>query len=713
MKANSLILFGILFYLSPLSLQAQERLIEGTVLERSTGLPLVGAHVMLQSNWKIGTVSDSNGAFEINVSSAISTDSLIISFVGYTEQVLALRTFNTGQGILLVERSNAMQEVEIVGEKLIAEEFSIQKIERIDIYKNPSAKADVLLAVNALPSSTTVDETANVSFRGSNPAQTGIYFNQVPVYDAVRFSQLNGIGTFSFFNTEIVNNVQVFAGNPPLEFGNTTSGLVAIQSEDQLVSKRYTSLLASLASIAINHRQKTGARSSLVLFGNYQFSAPLKSINEISLDDILKFKSIDAGIHWVHHSPNKLSVKVFNYVLDEGYDYNFRSPSYNGVFQQSRFNNLTVVNIVKKLDAGTLSINLGNRWSHQLFNYSKAIYDISNLDLYGSIQYQKENKYSGIKLGVVYDGRFQEFKGIVPEFHYAQGLTHPFKKIEPTSNQREVIDLYLYYKVIPTENLTIGMAARKNIPWNNQDHYLSRQLNIDYRIHPLHRLKFATGTFNQHILPQDIDGPIRLKAYQMSLDYQYNNGTVMLNTSIFHKRTDVENAGKEINSGFEVALNYVPLPKLFFDISYTGLMIEREFEGLKYHSIYDLPYFIRMGLEWNFIKMYTLGLRGVFRKGIWYKPIVQANYQPGLNAYEPVYASPGESNRYPGYNLLDATISSVHALGESVGLVLFMSVGNIFNFQNVRQYSYNWDYTVQTEKIFSSRTVYFGAMVTF
>jgi len=44
----------------------------------------------------------------------------------------------------------------------------------VEIYLNPSSKADPLLAVNSLPSATTLDESANISFRGRSPAETGI-----------------------------------------------------------------------------------------------------------------------------------------------------------------------------------------------------------------------------------------------------------------------------------------------------------------------------------------------------------------------------------------------------------------------------------------------------------------------------------------------------------------------------------------------------------
>ncbi len=697
----------------PFLLFAQDRTIESRILDASNREPLVGAHVMLQSNWKIGAISDFNGNFVLDLREATVKDSLIVSYLGFVEQVLSITDIKAGQSILLYEVSNALQDIEIIGEYPISEEFSIEKIERLEIYKNPSAKADALLAVNALPSSTTVDETANISFRGSSPAQSGIFFNQVPVYDAVRFSQLNGIGTFSIFNTEIINKVHVFAGNPPLEFGNSTSGLVAIQSEDQLISKRLTSILISLASVGINHRQRTGERSSLALFSNYQFSLPLKTLNAVSLANILKFSSVDAGLHWVFHSPKNMSVKFFNYTLNESYDYNFRSPSYKGIFQQSRFSNLSIINIVKKFKGSSIAINLGNRWSNQHYEYSKARYDIQDRDYYGSIQYRREKKRSGMKAGIAYDGRFQKFKGIIPSYFFAQGPEHPFEVVQPSQKKREILDLFLYYKIIPSDNLTIGLAGRKNIPWNEQQHYFSRQFNINYQVNPFHNLKMAIGTFNQYMMSQDNGDPIRLKTNQISLDHQYQYEGLIFSTALFYKHTNFEKNYSERNVGIEVLTRYKPSSRVSLSLSYTGLKVTREVDGVRYPSQYDLPFFIRLGAEWNFIKMYTLGVRGLFRKGTWYQPVAGTTYHTNLDSFEPIYASPDQSIRNPDYNLLDISVTALYPLGDNMGLVAFVSAGNIFNFQNLRNYNYNWNYTIKSPEYFSRRTFYFGGMINF
>ncbi len=85
-------------------------------------------------------------------------------------------------------------------------------------------------AITLMPASTTTDETANPSLRGSSPDRSRITLNGVPVYSPVRSSNLSNQGKFSLFNTEIIDKQYVYASNPPLTYGNSSAGLVEIQT---------------------------------------------------------------------------------------------------------------------------------------------------------------------------------------------------------------------------------------------------------------------------------------------------------------------------------------------------------------------------------------------------------------------------------------------------------------------------------------------------
>src|SRR5688572_436178 len=263
-----------------IALYAQDCIaLHGKIMTRS-GEVLPGANIRLRHSPERGTSSDAEGNFKLF---PYQRDSIIVSFVGFEEKKILPNPNECFLTIILSTVNTRINEVTVTAERLIAEEFTVRKIQQLQIYQNASGKADPLLSVNSTPFATPVDESANISLRGSHPAETGIFFNHVPVSDAVRYSQINGIGTFSIFNTALIQSVSVYPGNPPLEYGNSTSGLIALQTNETIPLKNHVSVSLSLANISMNTSIKITPTSSLTVFSNYQPSAWIKKINSDAL----------------------------------------------------------------------------------------------------------------------------------------------------------------------------------------------------------------------------------------------------------------------------------------------------------------------------------------------------------------------------------------------------------------------------------------------
>jgi len=131
--------------------------ITGLVVDAETGEPLLGAHVYLLNNWRVGATTDLEGKFAFELTDESMSDTLIVSYIGFQEKQVPL---NKASKIKLKPVTVVGETVTVTAKPLIAEEFKYQKINKIEIYTNPAAKADPLLAVTSLPSSTTTDESA-------------------------------------------------------------------------------------------------------------------------------------------------------------------------------------------------------------------------------------------------------------------------------------------------------------------------------------------------------------------------------------------------------------------------------------------------------------------------------------------------------------------------------------------------------------------------
>jgi hypothetical protein len=681
--------------------------LSGKIYDSESGTTLPGAGVRSLINITSGTIANANGEFEI---SAIENDSLQISFIGFNTKIVHIGKLGSCSAEIFLEPvAQKIDEIEISAEKIIAEEFTIRKIKKLEIYSNPSAKADPILAANSLPSATTTDESANISLRGGSPAETGIFLNNVPINDAVRYSQMNGIGTFSIFNTALVNNVQVFAGNPPLEYGNSTSGIIALQTDESIPTRSVNTLSLTLASHGFYTNRKLNANSSLTIFSNYQPSLLLTSLNRKALKDLKKFTSNDLGVHYFLKAGKKMNIKIFNYSLRETYEFRYDVPTYSGTFDQNKLRNFTVANVRRRIRNIELSYNQGFSFSRAKYKYGTTDIDLKLNDLYSSINIQKIATSFEWKAGVSYDYKGSDFNGSFPTFDFASGLDHPVSSASSRDYVRNP-EIYFYSKKYLGKWI-VAAGARKNIAIENLRDYTSAQGNLHYKPNDGLSLNFSAGKYNKYQLPQgESVEPQLLRSTQYSADLNHQRNRWENSMSIFYKQSTV-NSTKTIIRGVELFTRHKFNSNLRFQLSLTSLDAHRIREQSSEPSPYNIHYFVRGNIEYKIRGTWTITTVFLFRQGSYYNPVVSASYVNWLNAFEPTYSQTPE--RLPSYNTIDLSTSKIFPLTEKITCIAFVSTGNIANFKNVRAYTYNFDYSEKSAYQFSQRTLYFGIILNF
>src|SRR5450759_1297387 len=199
---------SILFFIS---IQAFPQSLLKGVVNDSKGNPVFATNVYVKNNPQKGFVTDPDGNFSITVSN--ESDTLIVSFIRYITTKIPLQSIPANEflKVVLKEDSKTLAEVFITAQDPISEKFSVVKLNKLNIYFNPFSQGDPLKAITSLPASTTTDESANPSLRGSSADRTRVVLNNVPIYNPVRNSQINGIGNFSIFNPEIIHKQYVYA----------------------------------------------------------------------------------------------------------------------------------------------------------------------------------------------------------------------------------------------------------------------------------------------------------------------------------------------------------------------------------------------------------------------------------------------------------------------------------------------------------------------
>lgn len=676
---------------------AQCTRIVGKIVEQDLAA-LPGANIRLKSDVAKGISSGYDGSFELNIA---SNDTLIVTFIGYDDRFIPVTVNGPCTiDIILNPAAKTMDEVVVRSTRLIAEEFKTNSFSQLDVYLNPSSKADPILAVNALPAATTLDESANISLRGSSPAETGIFLDNVPIHDAVRYSQLNGIGTFSIFNTQLINKVQVFPGNPPLEFGGATSGLIALDTKTTIPSKTSHKVSLTLASIGWFGEFRTSSRSALTVFTNYQPSFLLKAVNETSLARLKKFDSNDLGVHWYLNTKNKGQLKVFNYSLRETYKFGYIEPTFEGDFNQNKKRNFSVVSFTQPFGRTELSVNQGASFSHAKYGYGAAGFNIGLIDYYTSVNIQRTGTRVDVKGGVTREVRHSDFKGTFNTYDYAIGPEYPHSSAEAKS-KIEVTELYGYAKYHALDNVSIGAGIRTDFD------YVSYQANSRYEIIKSLAVLLSYGRYHKYEFENRF-----IKSDQASIDVVYGKKASEGTVSLFAKKVREQGAVTDV-TGAEVYYKYAKSRKFQAQVSFTTLSATVHEGNSSYSSPYDLRYFVRGNIIYGFLPTWSFSTILLYRQGTFYNPVIDTRFNEQLGVYMPTYAGTEGQMRLPYYGNISCNLSKLMTIAGKYSAVAFAGLSNVIDRKNVRGYLYNFDYSSKTNDLLSGRTLFFGAMISF
>jgi len=283
--------------------------------------PLPGAYVYPQTDPGLVTTTAADGTFTLNLPKA---DTLIVSYLGFG----GLRQYvdKAGELILRLLPEASLDAVTVRAQKIAHGELASRKISQLEVYLNPAAKADPLLAVNTLPAATSPDETANVSLRGSPSVATGVYLNDVPIRNAVRLDQSNGVGQFSIFGQIPLRDLRIYASHPPVGFSQTSAGAIGLYTSSELPTLREHGVSLNMAGVGLAHTRPLGKKSGVRAFVNYGNLSAFRAVNQQGLPELKRSRSLDAAVQFVHHFTDQNTFQLFYLGFQESYRFGTRTP---------------------------------------------------------------------------------------------------------------------------------------------------------------------------------------------------------------------------------------------------------------------------------------------------------------------------------------------------------------------------------------------------
>ena len=691
-----------------LNLNAQINII-GSVKSEDTQEQLNGATIIFMGDFTIGTVTDDNGAFSIIIPNSNDEIELLIQYIGFDEKIIIVSKDNFETlDIFLKQSAVNIDEITVSARPVLGEEFVVKEILKLEIYTNPNSRADPIRAVNCLASSTSVDETASLSLRGSPPGETAYVFNRVPISNVFKLDQSNGVGQFSIFNTSIISKVDVYPSNPPLQFGGSSSGLIALYA-DEIASSNTKSINLTMAGVGLKMDQKINNKNGLALFTNFNLNKGLKKINKKAFENLKSFYSFDAGAYWVSVINERTKLKLFNYSLSENYAYRINLPSYDGFSLQQKIRNQTVFNLERKLGQNAnFDFNQGINFSKGKFDYGNTSHRLNKKDFFSSFNISRFSDFFSLGIGISINMHFVDNEGKYPAYFWALANQHP--TIAYNTNEAFFLpEFYTHQKFRFTENFILGISNRKTIaPSNNVKEFNSNQFNLSYLHNDNHSLKASFGTYHKLFIPGEQFYKTRLvSSRHYSLDYSYKKERIELNAAMYHKKTQYESEDLNI-IGAELFAAYEN-EKLETSLSISHVKAEMQTADFNYPSKHDLCFFFRHLLKYKLGPHLELNSVLFLRSGSYFDPVLSANYHDPTRSYEPFYSNVKEMQKLPNYSIWDLSLSKISQVADGV-LIVFVSASNVLDKKNVRGPQYNENYQQVGNQFFGSRVFFMGAV---
>ena len=721
--------------------------ISGFVKDKITGEYLVGATVM-EKNTSYGTSTNNQGYFNL----VGTSKTIVCSYIGYETTEITIHSKNDTLLVIELVPGKEIDEVVVVGRKQPSfNSVSLTSKQMLQI-PNLGGKPDVLKAIGLMPGiQTQVEGSSLMTVRGGDPGQNLYLIDKVPLI------YVNHLGGFtSVFNPDMINDIEVYKGGFPAEFGGKLSSIVNISQKKGDISKRKGSLSIGVtdASFTIEGPLK-GKKASYFVAGRKTMVEPLmygaSCIADGDYHMFYGFHDINAKVSWEPNLKNSFSFNLYH-----GDDYinywnkeNFSSTGKNSVL--NIWGNWLGAARWSRVFSSRLVMD--NSLSFTRYRWKiKRSYEIEEeqdtLSFY-------QNDFSSVSdLSLRSDWKVHIVKGWDIDFGgMATHLSLIPNKRETTNQELPVYDvvrgwetaLYLNNKLLWADKLWLDLGARWVNHWTESDHYasleprlrmnwnfLNRQyLHFDYqKVQQFSHLVLTPGT----ILTNEVWVPVG-KGIEPAISEQYSLGwkgyfadeMIEVEVDLYKKnmsqlstfkegytnlmgdpywRNKIVGDGEGNSRGIEFLLKKTQGHWTGF-VSYAYSQTKRSYptinNGTTYDYGYDRPHAFAMNVNRKINHKLNFNATWVFQSGIPFTPVVGKRLDHNLE--EVLIYGERNSARMKNYHRLDLGLNYEVITKRKRKAVWTFSIYNAYNRLNPNAYFYDKKYDRRPQGVTENPTV--------
>ncbi|MDA3928120.1 MAG: TonB-dependent receptor, partial [Prolixibacteraceae bacterium] len=229
---NKIYLFYVLIFISIASYSQSEVAVMGYVRDASNGEDLIGATIYVDQ-LKTGTISNPYGFYTLNLNPGFYT--LTVSFLGYQSQKFTLSvdgkmTYNIKLEPSTEEIGEIVVSTEAINQNIIGTEMGAFKLNPKMIKAIPVlfGEQDVLKTIQLMPGVASAGEGSTGFFvRGGQADHNLVLLDDAPIYNPSHL-----LGFFSVFNSDAINDVKLYKGGVPANFGGRASSVLDVHMRE-------------------------------------------------------------------------------------------------------------------------------------------------------------------------------------------------------------------------------------------------------------------------------------------------------------------------------------------------------------------------------------------------------------------------------------------------------------------------------------------------
>ncbi len=213
--------------------------IRGFVRDLETKSPLIGVNVVVQGT-DFGAATDSSGRYTITGIPAGSY-AIMFSYVGYQTRVKTDVIVRPAR-ITSLEADLQVKAVEQQVVKVTADYFapvasqptSAVNFSNEEIRRTPGAAGDVSRIMMMLPSVAKINDQVNsLVVRGGSPVENGFYVDNIEIPNINHFPvQGTSSGSLGLLNVDFIQDVDFYSGGFAVEYGDKLSSVMDIKYRD-------------------------------------------------------------------------------------------------------------------------------------------------------------------------------------------------------------------------------------------------------------------------------------------------------------------------------------------------------------------------------------------------------------------------------------------------------------------------------------------------